>query len=157
MNTRNHHLYGAVSLTMYVASCFFYAYYDEGIGSGIYGAVCFKNGLVFLLPVVIMDVFNLSTKYLWIMIWLANPLYWYAILCYYRRHHNRGGNFVLAAIALGLLFLFVEDVHYGNVTSNSYIIGEKMPGYYLWLSSFFVLFIALLKESLLSEGERNKD
>jgi hypothetical protein len=75
MNMSDYHLYGAISLIMYVASFFFYAFYDEGMESGTHGAVCFLNGLVFLLPVIIMDVYNLSMDYLWIIIWLANPLY----------------------------------------------------------------------------------
>lgn len=153
MNIRNYHLFGAISLIMYIASFFFYAYYDEGIKNGIYGGVCFMNGLVFLLPVIIMDLYNLSMDYLWIIIWLANPLYWYAALYYYRHQYNRGGNYILAAIGLGLSFLLVKDVGYGNVTTNSYVIGEKLFGYYLWLASFLVLFIALFKHSLMQDDK----
>lgn len=154
MEKKNFCFYGFLSLTLYIASFFFYAFYDEGINSGIYGATCFMNGLVFLVPVILLDIFNLSMKFLWIIIWLANPLYWLALYCYYRRRYNVGGNILLAAIVLGLLFLFVKDVHYGNVTTSSRVIGEKMLGYYLWLSSFFVLFIAMLKESLSLDCER---
>ena len=137
--------YGLTSLVMYVSSFFFYAYYDEGLECGVYGFDCFKFGLFYLLPVIIMDVYNLSVEFLWIAIWLANPFYWIAAFCHFRHEHS-GDNFILWAIFLGLLFLLVKDVDYGNVLTESLIIGEKMIGYYLWMASFVVMAVAIFKD-----------
>jgi hypothetical protein len=133
--------YCITSVVLYFSSFFFYAYYDDLLlHYGTYGEECFMYGLIGSIPVIIVELINLNFYYLWIpIIWLANPLYWISTY-YYLKKRKRGIYYAISSIVLGFLFLFVP-------------IGVKMLGYYLWVSSFVVMLIALLKEHMSQETE----
>jgi hypothetical protein len=79
--------------------------------------------------------------------WLANPALLTAWVMFYRRKYRRSAAFALIAAALMASFLFAKTVISSESTSNSKVTGYGL-GYWLWLSSAFVLLIGAILSSL---------
>lgn len=140
--------YCITSILLYFSSFFFYAFYvdllldDLLLHHGTYGVECFIEGLFGFVPALVIEILHPNFIYLWLaVIWLANPLYWISTY-YYLRKRKRGVYYAISSIVLAVLFLFVP-------------MGVKMPGYYLWLSSFVVMLIALIIEYMSRKTENS--
>jgi len=83
----------------------------------------------------------LAGEYLKLLIWLANPLYIFAIvMCGFNRRYTIVS--AIAALLLSLYFLTIETFATSELGTGPYYTIESLGnGYWLWLSSIAVLAI----------------
>lgn len=140
----------SISLLLYATSCFFPAFTAQTTmeSEACPGWLCLIVGWIgclwcFACP--------------WNLVWISNPLYILAILYFTSNRHNKylfyASATCILAILVGFSFVFCHSLMlFGN--NNSHI-WTRCLGYYLWVSSFLVLFIGIIIYTIIYG--RNKD
>lgn len=127
-----------LSILVYLSSFMIKTYYDSKTGFSYEGIWVFLNGMLFGRIWGYINLFRLDLKETWPLIWEANPLYILAIIYYYRGK-KKAIIFSMAAVIIALLFLFTDRIN----SESDFQVGRIYLGFYIWLSSFVILFFSL--------------
>ncbi|MBQ8711869.1 MAG: hypothetical protein IJ551_03465 [Prevotella sp.] len=130
-----------ISIFCYIASCTQSAFQDEVTEGYITGIWCLAIGGPSASFCAIADLFSFDFSFFWTLAWMANPLYWISIYKYLRRRRT-GIWFALCAVVIASLFYGVHAEWDAAWFVSMHRVGEKMSGYYLWVLSFVLVFVA---------------
>jgi hypothetical protein len=132
----------ALSLGIYVLSFFFDSFMDN-VEWHYPGWYCATFGAIGSILAFLELALYQETIHSWQLIWLANPLYIYALTSFYRG--KKPIKSVLAAFLFSLLFIECHgSLMLGIGPDFERFVAEKMHGYYLWHLSMLILCIGLL-------------
>ena len=137
-----------ISIAVYVISFFLPAFYEFGENPLDNSSPRYWIGIsVFLAGGLFLPFFFVNW---WVLLWLANPLYWKGLSDYW--HHKDGGVFyVISSFILGLLFLTTYKSSFQSNLDSVHVVGQVGLGYYLWMMSFVLLFVAMYMDPELCE------
>lgn len=116
------------------------------IGIAVSGLTYFLNSLrnAYLVPILCLWDCSLSP-----LLWLTNIAYLYCSYLYWRqRHQQRQIGLMVITVIAAVSFYFSHHNLSGRDDLIVYIVGDKGPGYFLWVASYVVLFAATLMERL---------
>jgi len=132
----------ALSLGVYLLS-FFLDSFTDNVDWHYPGWYCATFGAIGSIFAFLELALYQETIHSWQLIWLANPLYIFALISFYR-----GKKPVKSVVAAFLLSLLFNECHgslmLGIGPDIERFVVEKMSGYYLWHVSILVLCIGLI-------------